>query len=93
MKGRKDIYTPQKAKEPLHGDSLSEPYCPDWAQFILCTRLFHTPALMLLKLNAKAAKSRNYTCIVRLCQLLIAPRTPENLHTLAVLVREVRGKV
>lgn len=63
-KGRKDIYTSQKAKEPLHGDRLSEPCCvlAELVSFSIHGCVSHN-SIDAAQLNAKAAKSRNYTCL------------------------------
>lgn len=82
VKGRGDIYMPQQAREPLHSDSYYGHPAPDQA-WLLCKRSFHAPTQISLSLKATAREAQNCTCIVRLCQLLITPGSPENLHKLA----------
>lgn len=82
VKGRGDIYMPQQAREPLHSDSYYGHPAPDQA-WLLCKRSFHAPTQISLSLKATAREAQNCTCIVRLCQLLITPGSPKNLHKLA----------
>lgn len=58
----------------------------------LYTAVFHTPALMLLSLMQKQLNLEIIPALVRLCQLLITPGTPEKSPHIGSLSKRSEGK-